>query len=265
MHVRGVCELLVTSCCFEPQDCAACVALLLQAGADPNAATNAGDVPLHAACHAGNLSVLQMLLEAGAVVDVRNHRLDTPLHYACRAGHTDVVAALLEAVPDVNVRGAHGATPLLLAMVHHRYETVKVLLMAGADHRLADEEGMRPFQDTSLEEVLRWLQLPSLDELPAVKEKWLEYASRGTATSSPTQRRQRASRGDRRGAPGQDARRSGGTSGQARSEPTQSPNRAAGDAGRPQPATRPRLAGFGAASNVLRQLRKQQGQYGVPK
>ena len=171
------------------QDCAPCVALLLKAGANPGIGTNTGDVPLHAACHAGNLAAIDMLVEGGADANQQNHRGDTPLHYACRAGHVDAVAALIDMKAELNHRGAHGATALLLAMVHHQHEVVKLLVMAGADHRIADDEGMRPFNDTSLEEVLAWLRLPPLSELRKVKSTW-----RKAVVSPPVPRRPRAQR-----------------------------------------------------------------------
>jgi len=70
--------------------------LLLEAGADPNAATKPGEetggfmrdvrtrgeTPLHRAAAFGNENTIQMLLEAGAKVDVRDVNGDSPLGWA---------------------------------------------------------------------------------------------------------------------------------------------------------------------------------------
>jgi ankyrin repeat protein len=53
--------------------------LLLDAGADVNSATDAGDTALHAAATAGMPSVIQLLADRGAALDVKNKNGQTPL------------------------------------------------------------------------------------------------------------------------------------------------------------------------------------------
>lgn len=53
--------------------------LLLDAGADVNAVTEAGDTALHAAAGAGMASVIQLLADRGAKLDVKNKNGQTPL------------------------------------------------------------------------------------------------------------------------------------------------------------------------------------------
>lgn len=238
-----------------------------------------------------------MLVEGGADVNQQNHRGDTPLHYACRAGHVDAVAALIDLKVELNHRGAHGATALLLAMVHHQYEVVKLLVMAGADHRIADDEGMRPFNDTSLEEVLAWLRLPPLEELREVKLGWMRAADsatarrgRGSANSSP-RRIERAggdgglratastastptsvrsaARGSKSSADGATAQVRGGATaapqsngggGKASATATGSPTLHTKSPRRGGTHQSP-LSGSAAAGNALRGLRRQQSAY----
>jgi ankyrin repeat protein len=60
-------------------DVLAATRLLLDAGADVNQATSAGDTALHAAAGAGMTTVIQLLAEAGAKLDVANKAGQTPL------------------------------------------------------------------------------------------------------------------------------------------------------------------------------------------
>lgn len=60
---------------------AAC-ALLLDAGADPNAATASGDTALHKAAQGGDLKAIQLLADRGARLDAQNKAGLTPLDLA---------------------------------------------------------------------------------------------------------------------------------------------------------------------------------------
>ena len=58
------------------------IALLLEAGADVNARSGGGRVPLHSAAGSGSLEHVSLLLKAGADVNARDGVGNTLLHLA---------------------------------------------------------------------------------------------------------------------------------------------------------------------------------------
>jgi len=69
-------------------------ALLLAAGADPNARQQGGFVPLHAAAQNGDLPLVRALLDHGADRDAADDDGRTPAALAGEKGHLEVVALL---------------------------------------------------------------------------------------------------------------------------------------------------------------------------
>jgi cytohesin len=147
------------------------VEALLQADADVNKADDDGDAPLTVAASA---SIATMLIERGADLNAANRFGATALLRAAQNGCADVVEALLQAGADVNKadddgfaplsaaasariatmlieRGADvnaanrfGGTALLLAAQEDRADVVETLLLAGADANKADEKRLAP-------------------------------------------------------------------------------------------------------------------------
>ena len=74
--------------------------LLIEAGADANAAQHSGWVPLHAAAQNGDVEFARILIEAGADVNVRAENQQQPLDLALTKGQQAMVDFL----------EAHGAT-----------------------------------------------------------------------------------------------------------------------------------------------------------
>jgi ankyrin repeat protein len=109
------------------------VVLLLDAGADPNAALRGGETPLMTAARTGRLGPVQALISRGADVNARERRGQTALMWAAAEGHDEVVAALLKAGADFRTPLASGFTPLFFAAREGRTEVVRTLLKAGAD------------------------------------------------------------------------------------------------------------------------------------
>jgi uncharacterized protein len=71
--------------------------LLLDAGADPNAAEHGGYAPLHQAAEPGDLPLIRLLLDRGARTDRKDDQGRTPLELAEAGGHTLAADALRRA------------------------------------------------------------------------------------------------------------------------------------------------------------------------
>jgi hypothetical protein len=75
----------------------AIAAMLLEAGANPNAAEDGdGRSALHVACHNGSLEMVNLLLGAKAELNPRIRDGSTPLVFAVKVGAKDVVGALVK-------------------------------------------------------------------------------------------------------------------------------------------------------------------------
>jgi ankyrin repeat protein len=108
--------------------------MLLDAGADPNAALPGGETPLMTAARTGAADVVKALLARGAQVDGKdNRRGQTALMWAAAEGHAAIVKNLIDAGADIHARVPSGLTPLLFAVREGRLDVVRVLLKAGAD------------------------------------------------------------------------------------------------------------------------------------
>ena len=111
-----------------------CFRLLRDAGADLEATTGGGFVPLHYA--AGNRRksfLVSMLIEAGVNVNVSTSLGTTPLHYAAKSGSETTVAMLVKAGAAVNAKDASGSMPLHNARDYNNPRSCPILLRAGAE------------------------------------------------------------------------------------------------------------------------------------
>jgi hemoglobin len=117
-------------------------ALLLRAGADPDAAEAEGHTPLY---RASTGDAARVLLAAGAAVDVASGPTrGTPLHQAARRGCVSVAQALLDHGAAIEARDAKGETPLRRAVNCRQMEIVRLLIRCGADPHAADRRGVTP-------------------------------------------------------------------------------------------------------------------------
>jgi uncharacterized protein len=102
--------------------------LLLQHGADPKIADNAGWAPLHYAAWSGSGTVIiSALLDHGADINQRNDRGITPLYFAAATGHDSQVTFLLQKGADRSIASKNGYTPLRVAEVRGFYTTAKLI------------------------------------------------------------------------------------------------------------------------------------------
>lgn len=118
------------------------VARLLDAGADPNRATEDGHVPLHAAAEMATeesgAAVAKLLLARGARADAASVGGWTPLHEATSRGSlftaskAELMKVLLAAGARPDFADSRGYTPLHFAARTHDSGAVDLLLAAGA-------------------------------------------------------------------------------------------------------------------------------------
>ena len=97
---------------------AECVHLLLERGANPEIADNAGWTPLiYAAYFSTDTAVMEDLLAHRAAIDARNGRGVTALYLASAMGHDGQVKYLLQRGADKSIATQSGYTPLRIAQV----------------------------------------------------------------------------------------------------------------------------------------------------
>jgi ankyrin repeat protein len=126
------------------------VAALIAKDADGVKARDAaGSTPLHHAAAFGSLDTMKLLLDAGADVNAANRRRSMPLHWSL---HDEAkVRLLLSHGAAVNARQVEGRTPLYIAASMGRGASlVKLLLENGANPALATANGMTPLMAASV-------------------------------------------------------------------------------------------------------------------
>ena len=121
--------------------------LLLKAGANPDAPSDAGP-PLLWACGHGRTEVAEMLLDAGADPNGSSEDGVTALLAAAAAGETEIVKLLLKRGADPNGKigedggsgeGGVKVTPLFVAANEGNKRMVELLVDAGASANAKDE------------------------------------------------------------------------------------------------------------------------------
>jgi len=137
-----------------PQPTVTIVRVLLDGGADVNAATNEGDTALMYAVSMGDPEIVRALIEKGARVNARNNRGQPALMVAIETAlinmesdsaalqrTASVVRVLLDNGADVNAAGNEGETALMYAAKECDEATVQILLDKGAKANATANDG----------------------------------------------------------------------------------------------------------------------------
>ena len=98
-----------------------------------NAANDLGATPIWMASVNGSAAMVQLLLESGANPNAALLRGETPVMAAARSGNADVIERLLARGANPNARAARGQTALMWAAAQKHSAVVRVLLAHGAD------------------------------------------------------------------------------------------------------------------------------------
>ncbi len=106
---------------------------LISAGADVDAADNAGRTPLHLAVERNNAELCAALLKAGANPRMRDRTGWTPLHHAAARDRLEVARALLDGGADLITLSEGGGTPLHEAAASGGAEIIQLFLDRGVD------------------------------------------------------------------------------------------------------------------------------------
>lgn len=151
------------------------VQVLIDHGADVNAAQVRRFTPLMFAASEGHAEVVEVLLAAGAdpqastVPSTTTERRPpggmTALLFAAREGHIDAALTLIEGGANVDQTGADNTSPLLIALVNGHYDLASMLLDRGADVNVADANGRAPLYAVLDLRNQQWSQGPA-PELP---------------------------------------------------------------------------------------------------
>jgi ankyrin repeat protein len=108
--------------------------LLIDRGADVNAKTVEGRTPVYQAALMGDgIRTMQMLLEKGAAADVKTLVGMSPLMAAAGRANLPAMRLLIEKHGDVNARNSAGSTALMDAAQTGNAQAVRMLLEKGAD------------------------------------------------------------------------------------------------------------------------------------
>lgn len=112
------------------------VALLIDSGANVNAANDSKQTPIAMACHIGEAQIIKKLYDKGAVLDVKGYQNASPLHRAAGSGRLDGLEQFLELGTDVDMNAVDdfGWTALhYLADIGGSMKMVNLLLERGVD------------------------------------------------------------------------------------------------------------------------------------
>lgn len=117
------------------------VALLLQAGADPNAKNKMGQTPLQWAASREGQQSAERLIQAGADRTALFQKGETELMYAVMWSDMRKIKELVASGVDINAQDQSGKTALMLAAKNHHIPIIEFLVHSKANINIQDNEG----------------------------------------------------------------------------------------------------------------------------
>jgi ankyrin repeat protein len=116
-------------------------ALLLSRGARLDVWAKSRGSPLHSAIHRGSTEVARLMVAEGAPLDSRDRYSSTPLHMAAGTGNEDMVALLIVSGASMNARNDQGYTPLHWAARNGHVGVVELLMANEASVNATSDTG----------------------------------------------------------------------------------------------------------------------------
>jgi len=148
------------------------VSLLIEKGADIEAADKDGCKPLYIAAKSGDLFLAEALLSFNAQVESFNVKTQTTAFYqAIENGHEKIAKSLLEHGADINTKFLNGRTVLYNAVDIRKLDLVEFLLRHGANKKLLEEDGLLDrlaSGDDTDQQLLKMLQKVQLVQGPSI-------------------------------------------------------------------------------------------------
>ena len=154
--------------------------ILVEAGADVNAADDSGWTPLHRVADSrlslgdAIVDAARILLDSGANPDATDDKGKTPLHSAAESGHVNLARLLIGVTKDIDAKDNNGQTALHKVIGSSESELrasiTKALLDAGADLDGKDIKGKTP-RELGERDIIRRLMLSSGATPGASEEK----------------------------------------------------------------------------------------------
>uniref|UniRef100_A0A1I8FYP6 ANK_REP_REGION domain-containing protein n=1 Tax=Macrostomum lignano TaxID=282301 RepID=A0A1I8FYP6_9PLAT len=128
--------------------------VLIDCGADLNAANSLGDTPIYQACLEGHVTAAELLIRSGAYLNLPNASGITPLMIACFTGAEAVVELLLRYGARVDCRDVAGKTAAHYCCPARALDCLRLLVRAGRRHQPADGAAYQGASDQLLDLLL---------------------------------------------------------------------------------------------------------------
>ena len=125
------------------------VRLLLRAGVDPDVRNKLKQTALWQVSwqrHQRVVEIANVLIDAGANVDAADTDGWTPLHMAVRHDNRALLESLIRRGANVGARTNRGNTALSLAIIEERHEALRVMMKAGANVNVSNGSDYAPLQ-----------------------------------------------------------------------------------------------------------------------